>query len=144
MCAKQKLVTMLKVKIQVFEEHHDLDKWKKKAFLGRKQNDVQEVHGNKEKENQNQCSGEGEGRTVTTRTSSSHRGWVWASLICVVTLRCWGWSEWLLSPQQYWWEVPKDGDRRNLFKTGVPSQKTVVPLGQWLFSPIFNFEKYQT
>lgn len=29
MCAKQKLVTMLKVKIQVFEEHHDLDKWKK-------------------------------------------------------------------------------------------------------------------
>lgn len=33
MCAKQKLVTMLKVKIQVFEEHHDLDKWKKKHSL---------------------------------------------------------------------------------------------------------------
>lgn len=80
MCVKRKLVTMLKVKVQVFEEQLSVS-WlrqvkkqqQKKEFLSRKQKQVQKIQVNKEKKNQSECLEGGEGRTMTTRTSSSRR-----------------------------------------------------------------------
>lgn len=101
-CVEHKLVTMIKVKFQAFEEpllRHDLDK-RKKEFLSRNQRKCRKSKAaRKRRLKLTWYSEEGDRSTGTARTSSSHRGWVSASLICVGAWRCGEGSEWLFSPE---------------------------------------------